>query len=171
MNKRNKLIILFIFIMNSFVIGFQLNNGEITENRYFPFMVEIRNIQLNKLICSGALISSNLIITSAHCFDNIVDPQNIRLVLGKQSPSDTGFINNPIKIIIHEKYIKNDLNYYNDVALIYIQPLKPTNLIKYIQILNHHDCLNDYVFYFNLKKLFIVGIFQFYNFRLEHSKK
>lgn len=71
--------------------------------------------------CGGTLISEKIIVTAAHCFDNVTlsDLQNYFVVLGSQFINDT----NPVRyrfrsLTLHPRY--NPGTFENDIAIVEI---------------------------------------------------
>lgn len=110
----------------------------------FPWVVSLRKVSDNAHFCTGTLIKTNVVLTAAHCFDDDpipINPRLFKLEIGCVKP-DSNFLDAIVgffvgglcetryasKVIIHEKWNKNDLGSGNDVALMILtQPSsKPT---------------------------------------------
>ncbi|XP_061490813.1 urokinase-type plasminogen activator isoform X2 [Rhineura floridana] len=78
----------------------------------------------NQFLCGGSLIDACWILTAAHCFESKTDPSKLTVILGKSELyiDDTRQQKfNVDRIVIHEEYSQQRMDYDNDIALIRIR--------------------------------------------------
>lgn len=98
-------------------------NGDIAVPNSWPWVVSLRykrpnSVSFRNHICSGALISSRHILTTAQCVSDI-QFEKLAILIGSNNLNDDLTLQNiylPLKIIIHSKYNSQTLT--NDIAII-----------------------------------------------------
>ncbi|KAJ8684100.1 hypothetical protein QAD02_019892 [Eretmocerus hayati] len=88
-----------------------------------PFLVSLQRSRRH--FCGGSMISANVVLTAAHCVDN-VGVDSIRVRVGSWYVTSGGTLHNVSRKIIHEKYIQlTRVNLLNDIALLELnEPIK-----------------------------------------------
>ncbi|XP_039308409.1 serine protease persephone isoform X2 [Solenopsis invicta] len=109
-------------------VQFNIYGGTQTENGEFPYMVALGyeneerdedNSEAIKYNCGGTLISSQYVLTAAHCVSNIQEKVPIEVRVGSEDLKSVGDDAQRIRIsnvITHPQY-KRSVN-YNDVAIL-----------------------------------------------------
>lgn len=113
----------------------RVQGGTVVESHKWPWMASLRADGVHW--CGGALISSEWILTAAHCFPNR-DPNEIQIVLGNKISNEYRKGERrvkPNKILTHENY--NPKTYENDFALLHLE--NPVNFSHHIRPL----CLSE----------------------------
>ncbi|XP_029845204.2 serine protease hepsin-like [Ixodes scapularis] len=101
--------------------------GRPAKEREFPWIVSIQSIRKNHF-CGGSIISTNVILTAAHCLEN-VRPRWIRVQAGfihLKNPGPHKQVRFATEFILHEDYVPHGIHFNNDVALIRLS--RPFNL-------------------------------------------
>ena len=91
-------------------------NEDIKKYDFFCSLVYGNN---NMPFCGGNYIGNKLVLTAAHCVDQITDKKNIKIIFNKQTLYSNGIMYNVKKILIHPQYDKSTSD--NDIALIYLE--------------------------------------------------
>uniref|UniRef100_A0ACB8EVE2 Uncharacterized protein n=1 Tax=Sphaerodactylus townsendi TaxID=933632 RepID=A0ACB8EVE2_9SAUR len=103
--------------------GEKANEGE------WPWQVSIRNNRLHT--CGGSLISSQWVVTAAHCFEGPLVPEEFRVHLGEYElpkPLPSMVSSGVSKIIVHPYYAGDGLS--ADIALLQLE--KPVDFSRTI---------------------------------------
>ncbi|CAH1111806.1 unnamed protein product [Psylliodes chrysocephalus] len=129
--------------------------GQPTEEGQFPWHVALyhaRGIDLT-YICGGSLISSNHIITVAHCVtrrktQSALSPSTLMVYLGKyylKVWSNPGIQDRQIeKIIVHQRY--NSHTFSNDIAILKLnQPADITDFVRPVCLWNELNHLESVI--------------------------
>ncbi|NWS92266.1 ACRO protein, partial [Toxostoma redivivum] len=101
----------------------------------WPWIVSIQHPREPDLghLCGGSLISTQWVLTAAHCFDKIEDIKMLSLVIGATELSlpDSGAIVRSVKqVVLHPYYNPEDMSY--DIALMEMD--RPVKCSPYIQL-------------------------------------
>ena len=91
-------------------------NEDIKKYDFFCSLVYGNN---NMPFCGGNYIGNKLVISAAHCVDQIIDKNNLKIIFHKQNVYSTGTKYNVKKILIHPQYDKSTSD--NDIAIIYLE--------------------------------------------------
>ncbi|XP_051160162.1 clotting factor G beta subunit-like isoform X2 [Leptopilina boulardi] len=96
-------------------------NGIVANSNEFPFMVALGYEKENaiKYLCGGSLISTNFVLTAAHCIININNNQPVEVRMGSENLNDNSV--NVQKRKVDKMYPHPDFNigtHYNDIALL-----------------------------------------------------
>ncbi|XP_034101554.2 trypsin alpha-3-like [Drosophila albomicans] len=95
-----------------------------------PWQVSLQSYAMH--FCGGAIYSSNIIVTAAHCVDH-KDPRTISVRVGTNAHNIGGSIVNVSAKYVHEKY--SDPEVLNDVALLLLSsPLEMSDSVKAIPL-------------------------------------
>nr|QFN66803.1 trypsin [Propylea japonica] len=112
----NKLSFVALFIAFSFGNGLVIPEESLVPVEHFPFIVSIQ--ENGQQFCTGSLISSRYVLTSASCFDFIdtYDMQFIRVIAGANRPNEEGLPRKIVGYSIHPKHSNTKVTY--DAVLI-----------------------------------------------------
>ncbi|XP_066149361.1 trypsin 3A1-like [Euwallacea fornicatus] len=105
------------------LIDTKIVGGDIVDIKYRPYQV---SIQFNKMhFCGGALITTNTIVSAAHCFgtSDLSPPYTANYGSNSTKGSSVGIQ----WVLVHEKYNKDSLDY--DISLLMLEShiqLSPT---------------------------------------------
>lgn len=101
-----------------------------TVTNSYPFVAAIFSEKHRQAICSGTLISRQVVITAARCFANIGSPErdlSVRLKQSNTANKSTNPVSHDVeKILIHPEFTMSSRGYKNDLALIFLK--EPTQL-------------------------------------------
>jgi secreted trypsin-like serine protease len=98
--------------------------GEDTDITEFPYMVSLRNYKKEQLLCGGAIINNEHILTAAHCFENR-KKSDIRVYVGTTSSRNYSVPFHKIRSVAsHPNYLrinnKNRWTVLNDIAVVFV---------------------------------------------------
>ena len=116
----------------------------------FPFLASIQTkIAAPKKVvhnCGGTIVSTWHILTAAHCFDKVSDPEVIFVLLGQSynivyydQIESNKYLYKAEKIIIHEGYINNHGIRINDIAIVkLVREIQVSKVIKVAELPKQH---------------------------------
>jgi len=121
---------------------------------YQPFMINIsnQNSESKNGYCGGSWIAEGVILTAAHCVEELEHLAKISVSITRQSDMSESNSLNVIAVIPHPQY--NPKIMHNDIALLFVEPLDHAGLSKpVIPIpLNHNPGLPE-----ELGKVTVIG--------------
>ncbi|XP_053119744.1 serine protease 33-like [Hemicordylus capensis] len=98
--------------------------GKKAEEAEWPWQVSVRENRVH--VCGGSLISSQWVVTAAHCFEGPLKPAEFRVHLGEYElpkPAPTMVSSAVSKIVVHPYYAGDGLS--ADIALVQLE--EPVN--------------------------------------------
>ncbi|NXM80515.1 ACRO protein, partial [Oenanthe oenanthe] len=101
----------------------------------WPWMVSIQHPRIRDLkhLCGGSLIGHQWVLTAAHCFDIIFDPNLLYVVIGATQltkPGREAQVRHVKQVLIHSYYNSNNMKY--DIAILELD--HPVQCSQYIQL-------------------------------------
>lgn len=90
----------------------RLINGDVANPGQFPYQAYIKLNKIKRLVCGGAIVSKNLVITAASCF---VYGTSVKVVVGSDDRRK-GIKYEAAEVIIHKDY--NSTTLLNNIALV-----------------------------------------------------
>ncbi|XP_031638237.1 trypsin-1-like [Contarinia nasturtii] len=108
-----------------------------------PYQVSLQVLSGHKTyhFCGGSIISNKFIITACHCTDNL-KTQNLKILVGTSFNNRGGEKINALKIIRHQNYSRESLDY--DIAVIELADrLKLSNSIQAIALPKANESFAD----------------------------
>ncbi|XP_018572008.1 trypsin-3 isoform X2 [Anoplophora glabripennis] len=88
--------------------------GEATSIATYPYQISLQLLSTH--ICGGAIISSDWIITAAHCVVDSPVPSYLSVRAGSSTRNSGGQVYTVVKVISHPSFLTSTLDY--DVALL-----------------------------------------------------
>lgn len=121
----------FFFVTDS---AFGFVGGKNAHEGQFPYQVSLRKKENNQHYCSGSILSSHFVLTSAYCvFEYHGRPQRIYLVVGALYRLEGGVDVDISKITIPRYFSRHTMR--EDIALLRtVQEIVFTNLIQPIPL-------------------------------------
>ena len=97
-------------------------------------------------ICGGTIISKWHILTAAHCFDEVSNPEVIFVLLGQTNNivyfdtiESNKYLYKAEKIIIHKGYIDNHGIRINDIAIVkLVREVQVSKVVKVAELPEQH---------------------------------
>ncbi|GJQ74528.1 hypothetical protein Trydic_g21393 [Trypoxylus dichotomus] len=97
----------------------------------FPYQISLQ--YKGRHFCGGSIISSNLVVTAAHCTDGIKKPSSLSVRAGSASHKEGGEIYNVKEILQHPEYDSRIIDY--DVSIIKTEEdFKFSDVIKAVSL-------------------------------------
>ncbi|KAL9863594.1 acrosin-like [Geothlypis trichas] len=101
----------------------------------WPWIVSIQHPWIPRLkhLCGGSLISTQWVLTAAHCFDEVTEISMVYVVIGATQLTQPGHgaqVRHVKQVLIHQYYNHDDLS--NDIALMELD--HPVQCSPYIQL-------------------------------------
>lgn len=118
-----------------YVIG-----GKGTERGQWPFLVALINLETNKFMCGGNLITTKHVLTAAHCIQNknkptAITPEELSLLIGRHnlaSSAERGAqVRDVSTINVHPDWKISTIKWDADIALLSF--IEPVTFSRYIQ--------------------------------------
>uniref|UniRef100_A0A1B0B285 Peptidase S1 domain-containing protein n=1 Tax=Glossina palpalis gambiensis TaxID=67801 RepID=A0A1B0B285_9MUSC len=107
-------------------------SGEETFIRSHPYQVSIQT-KANEHICGGCIINKFIVLTAAHCFDDI-EPHETKVRLGSTYYSNGGRLVGVKNFTLHYRYKFSIVPIY-DIAILKIsKPVYQTKTVRYIKL-------------------------------------
>ncbi|XP_029050344.2 trypsin-1-like [Osmia bicornis bicornis] len=122
-------------LTNAGVLRFdpRIVNGEDARVGEIPYQVSLQNKGNSFHFCGGSVLNENYVITAAHCVSAKTAP-NIKVIVGTIDLTAPKSEHNVMKIIIHEKYNKDD-SWKNDIALLKVEkPFVKSKQIAFVPL-------------------------------------
>lgn len=106
------------------------------------YHVSIRHVKDNNHLCSGAILSSRFVITSARCVHELSN-NDIQVFYGARWLSESGKITKVAQIFKHRKFDKTF--YEHDLAMLFVSSkIKfELNMVDKIRLATHESVEND----------------------------
>ncbi|NWT21231.1 ACRO protein, partial [Vireo altiloquus] len=101
----------------------------------WPWIVSIQHPWVPDLghLCGGSLISTQWVLTAAHCFDQVTRISMVYVVIGATQltqPGPEAVVRNVKQLLVHQDYDPDDMSY--DIALLELD--QPVQCSPYIQL-------------------------------------
>ncbi|NXO93998.1 ACRO protein, partial [Certhia brachydactyla] len=101
----------------------------------WPWIVSIQHPWIRDLkhLCGGSLISTEWVLTAAHCFDEIIEINMLYVVIGATQltqPGPGAQVHHVKQVLLHSYYNPDDMSY--DIALLELD--HPVQCSPYIQL-------------------------------------
>ncbi|XP_019750472.1 transmembrane protease serine 7 [Hippocampus comes] len=112
-------------------VAHRIVGGTDSEEGEWPWQVSLHFS--GHLICGASLLSSDWLVSAAHCFskDRLSDPRRWRAHLGALTQGSAGHVAEIQRIVVHEYYDARTLDY--DVALLRLKRAWPPSLGPLVQ--------------------------------------
>ncbi|NXT68854.1 ACRO protein, partial [Chaetops frenatus] len=109
--------------------------GRVAMPGAWPWMVSIQHPWVPDLRhwCGGSLISTQWVLTAAHCFDEVTEISMVYVVIGATQLTQPGHgaqVRRVKQLVVHEYYNPDDMSY--DIALLELD--HPVQCSPYIQL-------------------------------------
>lgn len=118
------------------MISFPFSGGTTPSRNDFLYKTAIYLYKADGInFCSGSIISTNFVITAAHCFPNITSGTifaGVHDLQNEDPPYEWDFDRR--HVIVHENF--SERNFFNDIALLNVSsnPIVFSNRIQSVQI-------------------------------------
>lgn len=114
----------------------------------FPFIVGLVGINGNETtFCGGAILSSNVIITAAHCMKHKLDNNMTKYGVMTNSAAlvdkNNTIVHKVINFTVHEKYDENNVLPYYDLAILQLENPIDNKTMKTIAMLEPGQNVTD----------------------------
>lgn len=107
-------------------------NGSETSIETTPYQVSVQQFSTKKHFCGGSLITPNIVVSAAHCFQ-LFRLSDIRVRLGSSHFAQGGELVRVEKILLHENFTRSTMQY--DVALLKMAtPVRRSSKIQFIEL-------------------------------------
>ena len=117
-------------------IQYRIINGKtIKNNNMHSYFASICLKDTNIPFCGSSYIGKNIVVTSAHCVENQLKPEEIIVQFKKNNINHKGISYRVKKILIHPEYNVDTLD--NDIALIYLKGNPSNRGIKKLLLPTH----------------------------------
>lgn len=119
----NNLLLIFLIALVAFASAAKLPNeweghvvgGSTASPGQFPHQASLRSVSANSHFCGGVIISSNWVLSAAHCTFGR-NPGNTQVVVGSLSRTIGGIVHRLDRIVNHPNY--NMVSLANDICLL-----------------------------------------------------
>ncbi|XP_015588121.1 chymotrypsin-2 [Cephus cinctus] len=116
----------FLELVNGAAIDGRIVNGVVAAITDFPWQASLRR-NLGRHFCGGTLISSDIVLTAAHCVDSFA-ANEVNVVTGSDSLAKGGQYHGVKNIIYHANYSAGAVSSWeNDIALVKLSTEAPVS--------------------------------------------
>uniref|UniRef100_T1H521 Peptidase S1 domain-containing protein n=1 Tax=Megaselia scalaris TaxID=36166 RepID=T1H521_MEGSC len=127
------IVIIISFCSADKIIQDRIVGGREIQIRQVPYQVSIQ--RFGSHWCGGSLISSNVVLTAAHCFYDVKSPSSLKVRVGSTYSNRGGRLINVQNLINHQLYTNPDDSNQYDITLILLSEKVPrTQTTQYIPL-------------------------------------